>query len=124
MLRKQTKKILVVMLFALTLVLAGRVDANAQTAAPAGVKQVKAGSSSVTVQWNAVMQNDIAIITASVMMQALRAIPPEANVIIMHPKVIFPVFLRERVIMSRSEHLQQNHPVHRMILHGQKRSKL
>lgn len=47
------------MLFALTLVLAGRVDANAQTAAPAGVKQVKAGSSSVTVQWNAVMQNDI-----------------------------------------------------------------
>ena len=42
MLRKQTKKILVVMLFALTLVLAGRVDANAQTAAPAGVKQVKA----------------------------------------------------------------------------------
>ena len=28
------------MLFALTLVLAGRVDANAQTAAPAGVKQV------------------------------------------------------------------------------------
>ena len=34
MLRKQTKKILVVMLFALTLVLAGRVDANAQTAAP------------------------------------------------------------------------------------------
>ena len=59
MLRKQTKKILVVMLFALTLVLAGRVDANAQTAAPAGVKQVKAGSSSVTVQWNAVMQNDI-----------------------------------------------------------------
>mgnify|MGYP001055147632 CR=1 FL=1 len=36
MLRKQTKKILVVMLFALTLVLAGRVDANAQTAAPAG----------------------------------------------------------------------------------------
>lgn len=43
MLRKQTKKILVVMLFALTLVLAGRVDANAQTAAPAGVKQVKAG---------------------------------------------------------------------------------
>ena len=41
MLRKQTKKILVVMLFALTLVLAGRVDANAQTAAPAGVKQVK-----------------------------------------------------------------------------------
>lgn len=59
MLRKQTKKILVVMLFALTLVLVGRVDANAQTAAPAGVKQVKAGSSSVTVQWNAVMQNDI-----------------------------------------------------------------
>ena len=58
MLRKQTKKILFVMLFALTLVLAGRVDANAQTAAPAGVKQVKAGSSSVTVQWNAVMQND------------------------------------------------------------------
>ena len=50
MLRKQTKKILVVMLFALTLVLAGRVDANAQTAAPAGVKQVKAGSSSVTVE--------------------------------------------------------------------------
>ena len=59
MLRKQTKKILFVMLFALTLVLAGRVDANAQTAAPAGVKQVKAGSSSVTVQWDAVMQNDI-----------------------------------------------------------------
>lgn len=29
MLRKQTKKILFVMLFALTLVLAGRVDANA-----------------------------------------------------------------------------------------------
>lgn len=29
MLKKQTKKILVVMLFALTLVLAGRVDANA-----------------------------------------------------------------------------------------------
>ena len=42
MLRKQTKKILVVMLFALTLVLVGRVDANAQTAAPAGVKPVKA----------------------------------------------------------------------------------
>lgn len=59
MLRKQTKKILFVMLFALTLVLAGRVDANAQTAAPAGVKQVKAGNSSVTVQWDAVMQNDI-----------------------------------------------------------------
>ena len=99
MLRKQTKKIIFVMLLQLTLVLPGRVDENPQTAASA-------------------------IITASVMMQALRAIPPEANVIIMHPKVIFPVFLRERVIMSRSEHLQQNHPVHRMILHGQKRSKL
>ena len=44
MLRKQTKKILVVMLFALTLVLAGRVDANAQTAAPAGGEKGKTGS--------------------------------------------------------------------------------
>ena len=59
MLRKQAKRILLVMLFVLTFVLAGRVDTNAQTAAPAGVKQVKAGSSSVTVQWDAVMQNDI-----------------------------------------------------------------
>ena len=59
MLRKQAKRILLVMLFMLTFVLAGRVDTNAQTAAPAGVKQVKAGSSSVTVQWDAVMQNDI-----------------------------------------------------------------
>lgn len=58
MLRKQAKRILLVMLFVLTFVLAGRVDTNAQTAAPAGVKQVKAGSSSVTVQWDAVMQND------------------------------------------------------------------
>ena len=42
MLRKQAKRILLVMLFVLTFVLAGRVDTNAQTAAPAGVKQVKA----------------------------------------------------------------------------------
>ena len=98
MLRKQTKKILVVMLFALTLVLVGRVDANAQTAAPAGVKQVKAGSSSVTVQWNAVMQNDICYYYRVSMMQALRAIPPEANVIIMHPKLYFRSFCGKELL--------------------------
>lgn len=59
MLKKQTKKILFVMLFALTLVLTGKVDANAQTAAPTGVKQTDAGSASVKVQWDTVMQNNI-----------------------------------------------------------------
>ena len=43
MLRKQAKRILLVMLFVLTFVLAGRVDTNAQTAAPAASETGKSG---------------------------------------------------------------------------------
>ena len=124
MLRKQTKKILVVMLFALTLVLVGRVDANAQTAAPAGVKQVKAGSSSVTVQWNAVMQNDICYYYRVSDDAGFKSNTTRSKRNYNASESYISGLSAGRVIMSRSEHLQQNHPVHRMILHGQKRSKL
>ena len=57
--KRKTMHIMFVVAMAFCLLLAGKVQTNAATAAPTGVTQTGAYSNGVLVNWNAVMQDDI-----------------------------------------------------------------